>query len=143
MSTAAPATDIGPAPDTSPLGVLDTILLLRTASPALVDQLGMYAQLVRIEWAEEKRRLLQMWFTALVGFACLLCGLLFTCALVLAFTWDTAWRVPSTLLLVGAYLTGLGLAWWRWQALAARGDQAFAATREELAADVELLRSKL
>jgi len=143
MSTAAPAIDSAPAPDPSPRGLLDTINLLRTAGPAVFDQLAMYAQLARIEWAEERRRLLQVWLTGLFGFACLLCGLLFAGTLLLALTWDSAWRLPSALLLLALYLTGFGIAWYRFNALVARSGQAFAAMREELSADVALLRSKL
>ena len=84
-----------------------------------------------------------MLLTSLLGFACLLCSLLFIGALVLALTWDTALRVPSALLLVTIYLTGFGFAWHRLQGLSARSALAFAATREELAADAALLRSKL
>lgn len=130
-------------PDPAPLGLLETIRVLRAASAAMFDQLLLYTELVRVEWTEEKRRLLQMWLTGLFGFACLLSCMLFTGALVLAVAWDSAWRIPSALLLVALYLTGFGLAWHRFHALAARSALAFAATREELAADVELLRSKL
>lgn len=143
MSTPAPGTAEGPAPARAPRGLLDTIRMLRASGGALLDQAAMYADLLCIEWTEEKQRLQQVLLTTLFGFACLLCSLLFAGALVLATTWDTAWRIPSAALLVGFYLTGLGLAWYRLHGLAARSDRAFAATREELAADIELLRSKL
>lgn len=142
MSTPSP-TETGPTPQAAPLGLLETIRLLRAASAALFDQTLLYAELVRVEWAEEKRRLLKMALAALFGFACLLCSLLATGAMVLASTWDSAWRIPSALLLVAVYLTGFGLAWLRLHRLSARSAQAFAATREELAADAALLRSKL
>lgn len=144
MSTPAPASDERPAADPpSLLSLLDTIRNLRRSSGALFDQLLLYTDLVRVEWAEEKRRLQQMLLTSLLGLAFLHCSLLATGALVMALAWDSAWRIPSALLLLALYLIGFGIAWARLSALSARSSQAFAATREELSADVELLRSKL
>lgn len=141
MST--PVTEVGTAEGGPPKSLLETIRLLRLASPALLDQLAMYAQLARIEWMEEKRRLLQLWLAGLAGFACLLCVLILTGALVVTLTWDGPWRLPSVLFLLGFYLAGLAFAWHRLTALSARSGQAFAAVREELTADIELLRSRL
>jgi hypothetical protein len=62
---------------------------------------------------------------------------------VLAFYWETVYRIPAATALVGLYGLGTGFAWRRVTALSARGDQSFAATRVALAADLALLRSKL
>jgi len=64
-------------------------------------------------------------------------------ALVLAFGWDTEYRIPIALALVAIYGLATALAWRRFRALSAQSSQAFAATREELAADLAVLRSNL
>ena len=81
--------------------------------------------------------------TACVGFACLLSMMLLVAVLVLALAWDTSYRAVAVLALIAAYGTGLELARRRLRTLSALGEKSFAATREELAADIELLRSRL
>jgi uncharacterized membrane protein YqjE len=129
--------------DSPAINPLDVVRLLRSAGAALFAQAAMHGQLARIEWAEEKARLLQILVVGLIGFASLLCVMLFAGALVLAFSWDTAYRTPAAIALVATFGLGTVLAWGRVKALAARSSQAFAATREELAADLALLKSKL
>jgi len=71
------------------------------------------------------------------------CTLLFTGALVLAFYWDTVYRIPAAIALAALYGLGTALSWRRFQSLSALSGQSFAATRVELAADMVLLRSRL
>jgi|GEM_PF-434056 len=123
--------------------VLDAARLLRSAGSALSAQAALHGQLARVEWAEEKSRLLQMAVMMLLGFTCALCIMIFTGVLVIAFSWDTPYRIHSLIALIAIYATGLGIALHKLQVLAARSSQAFIATREELAADIALLRSKL
>ena len=122
---------------------LDVVRLLRSAGGALLVQALLHGQLARIEWQEEKQRLLQMLAITLLGFACLLCVLLFAGGLVLATAWDTAWRLPALAGLVLLYTGATALAWRHFRKLAALGDRAFAGLRAELAADAALLRSNL
>jgi len=122
---------------------LDVVRLLRSGGGALLVQALLHGQLARIEWQEEKQRLLQLLAITLLGFACLLCVLLFAGGFLLAATWDTAWRLPALAGLVLFYGAATALAWRRFQRLAALGDHAFAGLREELAADAALLRSNL
>lgn len=129
--------------DSAAINPLDVVRMLRSAGAALFTQAAMHGQLARLDWAEEKARLLQMLIVGLIGFAGLLCVLLFAGALVLAFSWDTSYRVQAAIALVVAYGLVTGFAWSRLKALSALGNQAFAATREELAADLALLKSKL
>lgn len=117
--------------------------MLRSAGGALVTQATLHGQLARVEWAQEKSRLLRMHLVTLLGFACLLCVMLLAGALVLAASWETAYRIPAVTGLMILYGAGVGVAWRRFQALSALGDHSFAATRAELAADLELLRSRL
>ena len=81
----------------------------------------------------------------MLGLLTLVAGivLLFTGALLLAATRDTAWRLPAGAGLVLLYGAGLAVAWRRFQDLAALGDRAFAGLRAELATDAALLRSNL
>ncbi len=138
----------GSPPDSTPsiprtFDPLNAIRLLRSAGGALCEQAGLYGQLARVEWAEEKRRLMKMLALTIVGFACLLCTMLFVGVLVMAFSWDTAYRIHALLALLAVYGTGIAIAWQKLQALSALGEKSFSATREEFAADMALIKSKL
>jgi len=130
-------------PESPAINPLDAIRMLRSSGAALFAHAALHGQLARVEWAEEKNRLLAMLAAGLLGFASLLCVMLIGAALVLAFSWDTVYRVPAAVALIAVYALGLGFAWHRFRALSARSGQAFAATREEFAADLALLKSKL
>lgn len=134
MATATESPSIGP---------LDVVRLLRSAGAALFTQASLHGQLARVEWEEEKTRLLAVAIAALLCFAGLLCLLLMAGALVLAFSWNTPYRVPVAWGLIAAYGLIVAFAWYRLRTLSARSSQAFAATREELAADLALLKEKL
>jgi uncharacterized membrane protein YqjE len=136
----SPALAPGAAASINPLNALR---LLRSAGGALVAQATLHGELARVEWAQEKRRLLKMLLVTLLGFACLLCVMLSVGALLLAFFWGTAYRIPAAALLIALYGIGTAVAWRRFQALSALSGQSFAATRGELAADMALLRSRL
>lgn len=132
-----------PAPDSTEINPLDAIRMLRSAGKPLFAQAALHGQLARVEWAEEKTRLIKMLVLVLLGFVGLLCVLLFLGVLVLAYSWDTAYRIPAVMALIVVFGLVTGIAWRRFQALSAQSSQAFAATREELAADLALLKSKL
>lgn len=131
------------APDAAGLNLLEVLRLVRVAGRALLTQISLHRQLACNEWAEEKRRLGKMLTVIVLGFACLLCFLLAGGALLLGISWDTPWRLPVAVALVVGYGLAAALAWRRLSALSAGGSQSFAATRAELAADLDLLRSKL
>lgn len=122
---------------------LDVVRILRSAGSALFTQVTLHGQLARVEWAEEKSRLLRVVVFGLLGFAGLLCLMLAAGALVLAFSWDTPYRTVAAIAVLAAYGLVAAIAWIRLKALSAQGSQTFAATREELAADIELLKSNL
>lgn len=117
----------------------DAIRILGSAGGVLFEQVKLHGQLVRVEWEEEKIRLFKLLVAVLLGFVSLLCFLLFVGIAVLASSWDTPNRILVAMILVAAYAVGVVLAWLWFRALSAR--QSFAATREELAADLALLRS--
>ena len=117
--------------------------MLRSTASALLAQGALHAELMHLEWVEEKYRLLRMLLALLAGSLFLFCGLFSFSAMMLIFSWGTPWQNPVLIGLVLFYGTGTLVAWLRFTALFARGSQAFAGTRAELAADVALIRSKL
>jgi uncharacterized membrane protein YqjE len=122
---------------------MDVVRLLRSGGGALLVQALLHGQLAHIEWQEEQKRLLRMLAIGVLGFACVMCVLLFSGALAVAAAWQTAWRLPVLAALVILYAAGTAVAWRRFDALAALGDQAFAASRDELALDAALLKRNL
>jgi uncharacterized membrane protein YqjE len=122
---------------------LDALRILRRAGSALFNQAALHAQLARVEWEEEKARLLKMVVAALAAFAGALSLLILISVLVLAFSWDTSYRVPASIAIVVLYLLGIMLAWRRLQFLSSLSSHAFSATRQELALDIETIRNNL
>lgn len=109
----------------------------------IFTQAALQGQLARVEWAEEKIRLMKMLAFILLGFACVLCFMVFAGVLALVLSWETAYRIQVIIALITVYGIGIGIAWHRLDILSGQGNQAFAATREELAADMALINSKL
>jgi uncharacterized membrane protein YqjE len=119
------------------------IRILLSAGGPLLAQADLHGQLARVEWEELKSRLLKMVVLALLCYTGIVCVMLLVGALVLAFGWDTEYRIPIALALVAIYALATALAWRWFRALSAQSSQAFAATRDELAADLAVLRSNL
>ncbi|HEX9473176.1 MAG TPA: phage holin family protein [Steroidobacteraceae bacterium] len=117
--------------------------ILRTAGGALLLQAALHGQLLRVEWAEEKSRLLKLVMATLLGFVCLLGLLAALGVLLLALYWDTPYRILAVSVLMAFYGLGMALAWRLFSSQAALASCSFAASRSELAADLELLRSQL
>ena len=129
--------------ETASISPLDALHVLRSAGDALFAQAMLYGKLLQVEWAEEKKRLLTMFIVTLLGFACLLCLMIFAGGLVLVLSWDTEYRISTLVALITLYGAGAALAGFHIQSLAARSSQAFIATREEFVADMALLKSRL
>lgn len=132
-----------PGKDSAGISLLDLIRLLRSAGKAILGQGALYGELARVEWAEEKNRLTKMFVIGMAAFACLLGVLLFTGVLVMAISWDTPYRIPAVLAMVVIYGIGVGIAWHKVRILSSSSGLAFAVTREEFAADIALIKSKL
>lgn len=137
---------MNPAPPshaTAPAGVdpLGAVRILHSAGGALLVQALLHGQLAGIEWEEEKDRLLKMLAVTLLGFASLLCALLFAGGLALSATWETAYRIHALSALVLLFGFGTVAAWQRFQHWSALGGHLFAATRAELAADAAMLKA--
>ena len=122
---------------------LEAVRTLRSARAELLAQAMLHGALVRIEWDEEKNRLLNILLFSLLGFACLLCVLLFAGGVALAATWETMYRIHTIAGLVLLFGAGMSFAWRRLRVWTARGEHSFAALREELAADAALLKASL
>jgi uncharacterized membrane protein YqjE len=122
---------------------VEIIQRLRALAKIFFVQLELHGKLAKVEWAEEKIRLQQLFIMAGVGFACLLCALLFAGFFVIALSWDTEYRLITIAAMFGFYSLVLGFCIYRIAILAARGSITFAATREEIAADLALIRSQL
>ena len=121
-----------------------TILgIVRDASGVLLDHAALHAELLRVEWAEEKLRLRRLATAVAVGFAFLLALLFAFGTLLVSLTWDSSLRVPAVAALIALYALGAALAWRQYSAQATRGERSFAASRTEMAADLELLRSHM
>lgn len=118
------------------------VRVLQSAGGALLVQAVLHGQLAAIEWEEEKHRLQRMLALTLAGFACLLCTLLFAGALALSASWETGYRIHVLALLILLFGFGTILAWQRFGIRSAAGDRTFSASREELAADIALLKAK-
>lgn len=127
----------------SAVSLLDAKRIFQSAGSTLLSQAALHGELVAVDWSEEKKRLLRMLLTTLLGFACLLCCMLAAGALVMAGFWKTAYRILALVVLVCAYGFGTNLAWRLFEALSALIARSFAATRDELSASMELLRALL
>lgn len=123
------------------LGPLNAVRILHTAGGALFAQALLHVDLAGVEWQEEKNRLLRMLAIALLGFACLLCGLLFAGGFVLGATWETAYRIPTLAALAILFGSCAVASWRRFQVNAALGSRSFAASREEWAAAIAMLKA--
>jgi uncharacterized membrane protein YqjE len=123
-------------------GPLRAMRVLQSAGSELLVQAVLHGQLAAIEWEQEKHRLQRMLALTLAGFACLLCTLLFAGALALSASWDTGYRIHVLAVLVLLSGFGTAAAWQRFGIRSSAGDRSFAASREELAADLALLKAK-
>jgi uncharacterized membrane protein YqjE len=131
------------SPPASVIKPLHVLRVLQPAGGALLEQLALYGRLIPIEWAQERARLSQLLIAAAQAFACLLCLLWAAGAALVAWCWSTPYRNLAMGAVLALYGIGAALAWRHARAIAARGEQSFAVTRAELAADVQLLRSRL
>jgi uncharacterized membrane protein YqjE len=110
---------------------------------ALLVQMELHGRLARVEWEIEKNRLQQSLLMMLLGFACLICALLSLNILIISLSWATDYRIHAILALIAFYLLGLVLCCLRLTKLGAKSAQTFCATRAEVSADIELMRSQL
>lgn len=120
----------------------DILQVLKSAAGALLAQGALYAELLSLEWAEEKSRLFSMVLAVFIGLVFLLCSLLSLGALVIILSWGTEYQMEALIGLVAFFVLGLIVALVRVRALAEQGRKAFSGSITEISADIELIRDK-
>lgn len=135
-----------PLPSEESSGSIDPFKILRILGKAGGDvfkQAALHGQLAQIEWAEEKNRLFKLSLFALLAFVSALFAMLFGTLLALALSWDTPYRIHTLLTIIVFYVLLTVMAWRHFKLLSALGSKRFAATREEISLDLEMLKSHL
>jgi len=122
---------------------LSAIRLLRSAGGALFAQAALHSQLARVEWAEEKVRLTRILISAFLIVVSAFCLLLLGSMIVLALCWNTPYQFAVIASVLIVYLALFAVAMRVLKQQLALGALSFAATREEIAADVAMLKAKL
>ena len=122
---------------------LSMFRLFRSAGSALFAQIALHGKLANVEWAEEKNRLLRLAIATILGLISALCLLLLVSMVVIALSWNTPYQlvVIAAVLLIYVILLVVAIRLVKQQL--ALGKFSFAATREEIAADLALLKAKL
>lgn len=131
---------MNPGLEFNPLGALR---LLRSAGGALFAQAALHSQLARVEWAEEKIRLTRIAIAAIVALVSTICLLLLGSFVVLALSWNTPFQIHVIVGVLVVYVVAILLSIRALMQQIALGALSFAATREEIAADLALLKAKL
>jgi uncharacterized membrane protein YqjE len=122
---------------------VEIIQRLRSIAKILLVRLELHGQLVSVEWAEERNRLQQLFVVGLLGFICFFCAIFFMGIFAIALSWTTEYRIMTIAAMFALYTAGFCLCVYRVSVLVARSSATFAATREEIAADMALIRSQL
>ncbi len=131
---------MNPSFEFNPLSVMR---LLRSAGGAVFAQAALHGQLARVEWAEEKIRLTRMVIAAVLIVVSAFCLLLLGSMVVLALSWNTPYQLAVIVGVLLFYLILFVVAMFVLKQQMALGALSFAATREEIAADIAMLKAKL
>lgn len=115
----------------------------RSVGGALLTQATLHAELLGEAWLVEKDRLRGLAVASLLLATCLICTSLAVGALVVSISWDTAQRVPIVAGLLIAYGLATVAAWRSLSRQVLIRNEVLAASRDELAADLRLLRDNL
>jgi uncharacterized membrane protein YqjE len=127
----------------SSVDLLDAVRAVRMSGSLLLDHAALGAELVGVEWAEERARLRRSLLCLVLGAILLGLTLLQLDILVMLAFWQTPYRVTAAALLTLLFGAGLALAWRNFQRLGEESTQAFAGSREQLGRTIQLLRSRL
>lgn len=122
---------------------MEIIKRLRAMAKLVLTRLELHGQLISVEWAEERQRLQQLLVISLLGFIFLICALLFVGIFAIALSWATDYRIHVIGLMLALYTLGFCWCGYRFSVLIERSSASFAASREEIIADLELIRSRL
>jgi uncharacterized membrane protein YqjE len=77
---------------------------LPKAAPALLRHIAAYAELAALDFARAQREITTQLITVAVMGVCVLFALLFACIGVIAYTWDTPYRVAAIVWMAGGFL---------------------------------------
>ena len=77
---------------------------LPKAAPALLRHLAAYGELFALDLARAQREITASLIAAVVAACCIFFTLLFACVALIAYYWDSAYRVIAILSLAGAFL---------------------------------------
>ncbi len=122
---------------------MEIIKRLRSMAKITLTRLELHGQLISVEWAEERQRLQQLLVISLLGFILLICALLFVGVFAIALSWATDYRIHVIGVMLALYFLGFCLCAYKFSVLIERSSASFAASREEVAADLALIRSRL
>lgn len=125
------------------LDVLGLVERLGGLAKATFSQLELHSRLAKIEWAEEKSRLQRMCVFILVAVILLLCFLLLASTLTILLVWNTEYRLGIIAGLCACYALGFLICLYGFIKLSAQSSKRFAATRQEIAADIALIERYL
>jgi uncharacterized membrane protein YqjE len=78
--------------------------LLPKAAPALLRHLAAYAELVALDIRGAQREFTTQLITVVVMGVCIFLTLLFACVGIIAYTWDTPYRVPVIACMAAGFL---------------------------------------
>ncbi len=124
-------------------GSIDQIRRLQSAKDELLTQAGLIRELAEVEWSQEKIRIARMVMIGALVFASLLCLMVAAGILVMVLVWDTPYRLPTAIGVFVVYGISTVLLYESFKRVAARSEDAFSATREEIAANITLVKSTL
>ena len=79
--------------------------LLPKAAPALLRHIGAYVELVAFDLEQSRRHLAVNVLVSIVAGVCVFFAVLMGCVVIVALTWDTAYRVAAVAWTGGAFLT--------------------------------------
>jgi uncharacterized membrane protein YqjE len=77
---------------------------LPKAAPALLRHLAAYAELAALDFGRAQREITTQLITTVIMGVCGLIALLFACIGVIAYTWDTPYRVAAIAWMAGGFL---------------------------------------
>ena len=123
--------------------LLDGLRVARGAGGLLLEHAEMTAELLQLDWQQERLRLRQVVVLTLFEALLLAIVLLHASALAMAAAWNTPYRLYTIGVALLLFAAAAGWCRLRLRRLASEGERQFADTREQLHKTIELLRHHL
>lgn len=123
--------------------MMDMLRALSSIKNTVEAQAGLYSQLLQLEWEEQKRRYTRIMCLLAIAFFCLGCFFIFAGVFFLVLIWDHELRnwFIAAMLVVYALIALIAIL--RMRSLQASWGRPFAAVRDELKADLDIIKSRL